>query len=188
MVTSFSAVFTQATIFIQATIHLTRMIISPMKMTKMFTRLTFTFLVLISSVVHATTDVTVTVDRNPVMVNESFVLEIVANDSLDGNDLDLTPIRQSGLVVGRTATSSSTQIINGSISKTTSWNVVLLARKEGSFTIPSLNNTGHQYTSTTPNNTPHTLHEHVKPIKPALQLDATTHYTATHIHEPTPPH
>jgi hypothetical protein len=139
MVTSFSAVFTQATIFIQATIHLTRMIISPMKITKMFTRLTFTFLVLISSVVHATTDVTVTVDRNPVMVNESFVLEIVANDSLDGNDLDLTPIRQSGLVVGRTATSSSTQIINGSISKTTSWNVVLLARKEGSFTIPSLN-------------------------------------------------
>lgn len=103
-----------------------------------FSRVCAASLMLFAAFTQATTQVTVTVDRNPVMVNESFVLEIVANDSLDGNDLDLTPIRQSGLVVGRTATSSQTQIINGSISKTTSWNVVLLARKEGQFIIPSL--------------------------------------------------
>jgi len=121
-----------------STLRLTRMTINPMKTIKIFTRLSVTFALLLSSVVHATTELTVTLDRNPVMVNESFVLEIMANDSLDGNDLDLTPLRQSGLVIGRTATSSSTQIINGSISKTTSWNVVLLARKEGSYTIPAL--------------------------------------------------
>lgn len=109
-----------------------------MTVINMFTRISIIGFLLISATVNATTDVSVTVDRNPVMVNESFVLEVVANDSLDGNDLDLTPLRQSGLVVGRTATSSSTQIINGSISKTTSWNVVLLARKEGNYTIPPL--------------------------------------------------
>jgi len=106
--------------------------------TKMFIRFSAITLLLISSVAQATTEVTVSLDRNPVLVNESFVLEIVANDSLDANAFDLTQLSQSGFVVGRTATSSQTRIINGSISKTTRWNVVLLARKTGTFNIPAL--------------------------------------------------
>ena len=72
------------------------------------------------------------------MVNESFILQIVANDSVDNEQLDLAPIMRSGLTVGRTSTSSQTQIINGSVSKTTTWSTVLLARQDGNFTIPSL--------------------------------------------------
>lgn len=86
----------------------------------------------------AVTELTATVDRNPVMVNESFILQIVANDSVDNEELDLAPIMRSGLTVGRTSTSSQTQIINGSVSKTTTWSTVLLARQDGNYTIPSL--------------------------------------------------
>jgi hypothetical protein len=83
------------------------------------------------------TELKVSVDRNPVMVNESFVLEIIADDSFAGDELDLSPLGKTNLVVGRTATSSQTQIINGNISRTTTWSVVLLSRKAGKFTIPA---------------------------------------------------
>lgn len=95
-------------------------------------------LVLFAGKVMAVTELTANVDRNPVMVNESFILQIVANDSVDSDQLDLSPIMRSGLTVGRTSTSSQTQIINGSVSKTTTWSTVLLARQAGNFVIPSL--------------------------------------------------
>ena len=86
----------------------------------------------------ARTELTASVDRNPVMENESFILQIVANESIDSNKLDLSSLTRSGLTVGRTSTSSQTQIINGSISKTTTWNTVLLARQAGNYRIPAL--------------------------------------------------
>lgn len=122
------------------TVQLTRVQRTKMQLTrtKIFTRALATVLIFISSMAQATTEVTVSLDRNPVLVNESFVLEIIANDSLGANAFDVSQLSQTGLVVGRTATSSQTQIINGSISKTTRWNVVLLAQKTGSFKIPAL--------------------------------------------------
>lgn len=78
------------------------------------------------------------VDRNPVMINESFILEITANESVDVSDLDLSPLARTGLIQGRTATSSQTQIINGDIAKTTRWSIVLLARNAGDYQIPAL--------------------------------------------------
>ena len=87
--------------------------------TKKLFALTLGLLLLIANKAFALTQLTATVDRNPVMVNESFVLQIVANDSIDVSDLDMSPLMRSGLTVGRTSTSSQTQIINGNISKTT---------------------------------------------------------------------
>ena len=87
-------------------------------------------------------ELSASIDRNPVMENESFILQIVANDSIDSDALDLSPLYQAGFVVGRNSTSSQTQIINGSISKTTTWSVVLLARKQGNYTIPALSAEG----------------------------------------------
>lgn len=84
----------------------------------------------------AISKLTATVDRNPVMERESFVLEIVADDSVNSDELDLSPLDGTGFVVGRTASSSQTQIINGTVSKTTSWSIVLVARKAGKFKIP----------------------------------------------------
>lgn len=92
----------------------------------------------ITNKAFALTELTASVDRNPVMVNESFILQIVANDSIDTDNFDMSPIMRSGLTVGRTSTSSQTQIINGSISKTTTFNTVLLAREEGEYIIPPL--------------------------------------------------
>lgn len=95
-------------------------------------------LFLIANKAFALTELTASVDRNPVMVNESFILQIVANDSINTDNFDMSPIMRSGLTVGRTSTSSQTQIINGSISKTTTFNTVLLAREEGEYVIPPL--------------------------------------------------
>lgn len=106
--------------------------------TKKLFALTLGLLLLIANKAFALTQLTATVDRNPVMVNESFVLQIVANDSIDVSDLDMSPLMRSGLTVGRTSTSSQTQIINGNISKTTTFNTVLLARQEGEYVIPAL--------------------------------------------------
>lgn len=91
-----------------------------------------------TATVHAAPNVTATIDRNPVMERESFVLEIVANASLNSNDIDLSPLDTTDFIVGRTATSSQTQIINGSVSKTTTWNIGLVAKSAGSYTIPAL--------------------------------------------------
>ncbi|MBU2991172.1 BatD family protein [Psychrosphaera sp. B3R10] len=87
---------------------------------------------------EAATQLSASVDRNPVMEREAFVLEIVANDSLDSSDLNLNPLDKTDFIVGRTATSSQTQIVNGSISKTTTWTVVLTAKQAGEYVIPAL--------------------------------------------------
>lgn len=87
---------------------------------------------------NAATQLTATVDRNPVMEREAFVLKIVANDSLDSSDLNLSPLDRTDFIVGRSATSSQTQIVNGSVSKTTTWTVVLTAKQAGDYVIPSL--------------------------------------------------
>lgn len=95
------------------------------------------FVVAITNSAIAST-LTVTPDRNPVMEREPFLLEISADDSVSANDLDLSPLRQSGFTIGRTSTNSSTQIINGSISKTTNWSVMLVANRAGKYQIPAL--------------------------------------------------
>ena len=96
------------------------------------------FGLVLSTNLFAATEFKATLDRNPVMENESFILQLQVNDSVDSDELDLSPLFKSGLVVGRSNTSSQTQIINGSISKTTTWSVVLLAREAGNYRIPSL--------------------------------------------------
>lgn len=96
------------------------------------------FVLLLSFQVSANIELNASVDRNPVMERESFVLKIEANDSVNTNDLDLSSLQRTGFIVGRTATGSQTQIINGSIQKSTTWSVVLTAKQQGTYTIPAL--------------------------------------------------
>lgn len=95
------------------------------------------FALFISLQTSAATTLTASVDRNPVMERESFVLKIEVNDSVNTNDLDLSQLQKTGFIVGRTATGSQTQIINGTIQKSTTWSVVLVAKSAGNYTIPS---------------------------------------------------
>ncbi len=85
----------------------------------------------------AVSKLTASIDRNPVMEKEAFVLKVVADDSINTNDLDISALQSSGFIVGRTATGSQTQIINGSIEKSTTWSIVLVAKIAGKYTIPA---------------------------------------------------
>jgi len=82
-----------------------------------------------------TLEVSVRVDRNPVIVNESFNLIVTANEDLPRWAFSSQPLMQD-FVVGSTSINTSTQIINGQASQTTSWTVRLTARRPGAYTIP----------------------------------------------------
>ena len=79
--------------------------------------------------------ITATLDKNPVVVNESFVLTITADDDVNTNALDTSALMQH-FIVGRTSVSSQTSMMNFKTSRTTKWTTVLNARKAGQYTIP----------------------------------------------------
>ena len=96
-----------------------------------------------STTAFALTNVTASVDSNPVMSNESIVLTVMADDSVDRDALDTSPLL-TNFIVARTEVSSQTSIVNLNMSKTTQWQIVLMPRSTGNLTIPSLTIDGHQ--------------------------------------------
>ena len=97
----------------------------------------------ISPVSFAFMSVTASIDKNPVVANESFVLTVVADDDVNTNALDTSPLMQN-FIVGRTTVSSQTSMINFKTTRTTTWTTVLIARKPGQLIIPPLNVDGQQ--------------------------------------------
>lgn len=91
-----------------------------------------------SSAYGKVTDVTAQVDRNPVMVDESFVLEVVANDNVSIDAFDSSPLMKD-FVVGRTSSSRQTQMVNFETTRTTRWSTVLIPRQPGTYKIPAFN-------------------------------------------------
>ncbi|MGJ8693639.1 MAG: BatD family protein [Thalassotalea sp.] len=81
--------------------------------------------------------VTAAIDKNPAVKGESIVLEVIADDDVATNALD-TSVLLKDFIVGRTSTSSQTQIVNGSASRQTKWTTVLVPRKSGKVIIPAL--------------------------------------------------
>lgn len=96
---------------------------------------------MISASVAAVTQVTSTIDKNPVVVNESFVLEVIANDDVSANALDTSPLLNN-FIVGSTSVSRQTQMVNFKTSRETKWTVLLIAKNEGRFVIPTFNIAG----------------------------------------------
>jgi hypothetical protein len=84
----------------------------------------------------AITQVTASVDNNPVMLDESITLSVVANGDADRNAFDPSPLLRD-FVVGRTSISNQTQVVNFNTTRTTVWSTVLIPRKQGRLTIPS---------------------------------------------------
>lgn len=78
-----------------------------------------------------------TVDKNPVMLDESFTLSITADGDVDRDAFD-SSILLNDFVVGQTSVSSQTRMVNFSTSRSTTWNVILFPREVGRFTIPSI--------------------------------------------------
>ena len=102
------------------------------------------FLTLIAGqTAFAITNVTASIDTNPVMSNESIVLTVIADDSVDRDALDTSSLL-TDFIVARTEVSSQTSMVNFKTSRTTRWQIVLIPRAVGNLTIPALTIDGHQ--------------------------------------------
>ncbi|MBG9996600.1 protein BatD [Pseudoalteromonas sp. NZS127_1] len=89
----------------------------------------------------AATKLEASVDKNPVLAGEFFMLNISVDDTVKGEQPDTSALLKD-FVVGPTSLSSRTNIINGSINKQTTWSVKLMTRAEGEYTIPAFSVAG----------------------------------------------
>ena len=84
----------------------------------------------------AAAEIDVRVDRDPVSMEESFQVVFQASGNLD-DDPDFTPLGGDFEVVS-VAQASNISIINGNATRSRTWRLTLLARREGSLTIPPI--------------------------------------------------
>ncbi len=91
----------------------------------------------INNTAFALSKVTASIDSNPVMSNESIVLTVTADDSVERDALDTSPLA-TDFIIARTEVSSQTSMVNFKTSRTTRWQIVLIPRKTGKLIIPAL--------------------------------------------------
>lgn len=94
-----------------------------------------TCLALFSSSLHAAT-ITARTDRNPVQMNESISLIFEATGSVD-DDPDFSPLEKDFDIINQSQ-SSNISIINGSMSRQKTWSLIIMPKRAGVFTIPSI--------------------------------------------------
>jgi len=85
----------------------------------------------------AASQISATIDKNPVVVNESFILKIIIDDDVNTNALDTSTLLKD-FIVGRTSVSSQTSMVNFKTKRTTTWSTLLIAKAAGDFVIPAL--------------------------------------------------
>lgn len=76
------------------------------------------------------------VDRNPVVVDESFTLTLKSDENMDG-DPELDVLKQDFDVLGQSK-GSSVQIINGDATRSSQWQIVLIPKHSGQLTLPAI--------------------------------------------------
>ncbi|WP_158769431.1 BatD family protein [Paraglaciecola sp. L1A13] len=107
---------------------------------KFYTRYLFRSLLLfgaLTTLAFAQVDeLSATVDKNPVLADESITLSVVAVGDTSRDAFDPTPLN-ADFIVGRTSVSSQTKMINFDTTHTTVWTTALIPRKPGRFIIPS---------------------------------------------------
>ncbi|MFC3093239.1 protein BatD [Alteromonas sediminis] len=82
-------------------------------------------------------EVTATVDKNPVLLDEAITLIVKATGDVDREAFQSDSLLKD-FVVGNTSVSSQTQMINFDTTRTTTWRTILFPKQEGTFTIPSI--------------------------------------------------
>jgi len=87
--------------------------------------------------VFAASQISATIDKNPVVVNESFILKIIIDDDVNTNALNTSTLLKD-FIVGRTSVSSQTSMVNFKTTRTTTWSTLLIAKAAGDFVIPPL--------------------------------------------------
>ena len=81
-------------------------------------------------------EIAVSVDRNPVNINESFQVTFSATDSPD-DDPDFSSLAQEFEILNRSQSTQSSWV-NGKSSKTINWILQLMAKRAGTLTIPAI--------------------------------------------------
>jgi len=81
-------------------------------------------------------DVTVSIDRNPVHLNESFQLIFESDESVDG-DPDFSPLEQNFQILDRSQ-SNNISIINGKYQRNLKWTLQVMPTQEGDFILPAI--------------------------------------------------
>ncbi len=104
---------------------------------KLVTIIALVLTLAVSNTAFALTKLTASIDTNPVMSNESIVLTVTADDSVERDALDTSPLAND-FIVARTEVSSQTSMVNFKTSRTTRWQIVLIPRKTGKLIIPAL--------------------------------------------------
>ncbi len=90
---------------------------------------------MVCSVANAAIEVSI--DRNPVHVNESFQLFFDADESPD-EDPDFSPLQQH-FVILNTSQNSSISVINGDYQRSIKWTLQLMPKQVGGAIIPAIN-------------------------------------------------
>jgi hypothetical protein len=80
--------------------------------------------------------VTVSADRNPVRVNESFQLYFETDESIDV-DPDFSPLQQHFQILNRSQ-SNNISIINGKYQRNLKWTLQVMPKQEGDFVLPAI--------------------------------------------------
>ncbi len=81
-------------------------------------------------------EITTSVDRNPVSIDESFKIFFTASDTPDG-DPDFAPLEQDFSILNQ-GQSSSSSWVNGTYSKSIRWTVEATTNKAGKLVIPAI--------------------------------------------------
>jgi len=82
------------------------------------------------------------VDHNPVAQDESFTLTVESSGDVDGTP-DWSPLKQDFDLQGQSR-NTSLSIVNGSISRTTQWQISLIPKRSGRLQIPPISVGGEQ--------------------------------------------
>ena len=96
----------------------------------------FTFIILLFAGRAFAVTISVTTDRSPAVINESFQIIFEADDSVD-DEPDFSPLHKDFQITS-TSISSNMSIINGRISSTKQWQLSVLAKRAGELTIPAI--------------------------------------------------
>jgi hypothetical protein len=115
-----------------------KQLLKPEEERRIFASLVFFLLILLMLFSHGTfaADITVSLDRNPVNLDESFQIMFTTTESPD-DDPDFTPLEQDFSILNQTNSSSSSWV-NGKSSKTVLWTVNVMAKHLGSLVIPAI--------------------------------------------------
>ncbi len=84
----------------------------------------------------AKAEITVSIDRNPVRVNESFQL-FIESDQTPDRDPDFSPLRKD-FIIFNSSQSNSISIINGEYRRSIKWTLQLMPKQVGEVTVAAI--------------------------------------------------